>query len=721
MTSANLSLVNRIKMHRTYVGRTLWISLVLLPFFAVYFILGVIMMVSRAINYAAIYNQSAQELYHEKLLAVHRIVGFSQIGFILVIISAILFALQGFSYVFNMGQMDFFLSQPTTRAQRIRKNYINAFTTFFAIYFLPLLISLVIAAVMGAVNSNIIAAALLETMRAVILFAAIYNVSVLSVLLTGSLPIAILLTATFLAVPVVISGEIELYKSIFFATYSYAEPFNVYLSPLFDRFGLFFKEGFGAYSGNYIASKSFIADNLKLIIPGEADTCLVAIIAFCLALIVSKLRKAEWAGKSIPLRPVRWCIKITVCVLSGLAGGLVVYALYSAVWNSRLYFMMVAVMVLVTIFVGCMAEVIFESSIKRFFKGFPQTVMALAIVVLVFIIYRGDLLGFDSFVPAPEKISSCAILNSEKTFQRYNSGYLVNDFSAKDYMHLTDTQSFVEIAKVGMKTQKERRKSEQMGNYDSLGYNMTILYRLKSGGEMYRSVTVPYDIVDDRLEKIISSDEYKEGSFECFHDDDMRELDKRAQNRILRYTTPVSVSETRDFSYAEFSDAYREDIKEAFDFSRIKNLMPIGSVEFEVSGSEYAYAGFDIYEGYENSIALLDKYGIYYGDVPGPDNIAQIRVTNYYPGYDLEETDQSEIPETVDSQSATYYDSKSVREILDGAVSTSFYNQWYNYNNNNSQYGIQITSKNNMGEYGGSYYTFIKGKVPQFVIEDTNK
>ena len=187
MTSANLSLVNRIKMHRTYVGRTLWISLVLLPFFAVYFILGVIMMVSRAINYAAIYNQSAQELDHEKLPAVHRIVGFSQIGFILVIISAILFALQGFSYVFNMGQMDFFLSQPTTRAQRIRKNYINAFTTFFAIYFLPLLISLVIAAVMGAVNSNIIAAALLETMRAVILFAAIYNVSVLSVLLRSFL------------------------------------------------------------------------------------------------------------------------------------------------------------------------------------------------------------------------------------------------------------------------------------------------------------------------------------------------------------------------------------------------------------------------------------------------------------------------------------------------------------------------------------------------------
>ena len=235
MTSANLSLGEKIKNRRTYLNRTLWTSLVVTPFYAAYFILGVIMMVSRSINYANVYHQTAEQLRMEKISAVANIVGIGSIAWILVVGTAIMFALQGFSYVFNISQMDFYLSQPTTRAQRIKRNYINAFGTFISIYVLTEAIALIIAAAMGAVNSNVLMAALIETLRAIILFFAFYNMTVLAVMLSGSLPIAILITFGFTFISVIIFGEISLFKGIFYSTFYSEEPFRVYLSPIYDR------------------------------------------------------------------------------------------------------------------------------------------------------------------------------------------------------------------------------------------------------------------------------------------------------------------------------------------------------------------------------------------------------------------------------------------------------------------------------------------------------
>ncbi|MBP3273642.1 MAG: hypothetical protein J6L93_01430, partial [Butyrivibrio sp.] len=65
----------KIKNRRTYLNRTLWTSLVVTPFYAAYFILGVIMMVSRSINYANVYHQTAEQLRMEKISAVANIVG----------------------------------------------------------------------------------------------------------------------------------------------------------------------------------------------------------------------------------------------------------------------------------------------------------------------------------------------------------------------------------------------------------------------------------------------------------------------------------------------------------------------------------------------------------------------------------------------------------------------------------------------------------------------
>ena len=198
MTSANLSFSEKLKNHRTYINRTLWTYLIALPILAAYMILGVIMMVSRSINYAAFYNQKPEVLQIEKYRAVTRILGMEQLGWLFVIGIAIMFAIQSFSYVFNQSQMDFYYSQPTTRRGRIYRNYRNSMSTFALMYVGLELIAVIIAAAMGAINGYSLLMILIETIRVFLVFFTFYNITFLAVMISGSLPIAIILTGCFI-------------------------------------------------------------------------------------------------------------------------------------------------------------------------------------------------------------------------------------------------------------------------------------------------------------------------------------------------------------------------------------------------------------------------------------------------------------------------------------------------------------------------------------------
>jgi ABC-2 type transport system permease protein len=721
MTSASLSLGDKFRNKKMYILRTLWGSLIALLFFAAYFILGVIMMVSRSINYAAIYHQSAEVLQREKLGAVAGIVGMHSGVWVLVMFTAIMFAIQGFSYVFSSSQIDFYLSQPTTRTQRIRKNYLNAHGTFLVIYVCCEAVALIVAAALGAVNGNVIMSALIETFRALILFFAFYNMTVLAVMLSGTLAIAILMTIGFTFVSIILSGEIMLFKSMFFATHSGSEPFKVLLSPLYDRFASLSDLLQDGDISSYLLSDNYISGCIKTIIPNEIDTLVVGVIAFIAVLVFSRFRKAEWAGTSIPLRPFRWFIKILVCVLVGLGSGFFVFELYESVWNSRLYVMMCVVMVLATVITGCIAEVILEGNIKRMFKGMAQTIMAIAIVVLVFVIYKGDLLGFDSFIPAADKVEDCAFINYNNSFSYYTGSFGGGSYgyNSEKYMSITNVEDFIDVAKVGMETQKEYTKQIQQGNYVDMGYQMSIVYRMKSGKEIYRQITIPYDGLEEQLDRLISSDEYKQGGFEIFHDDEVREMFARAENKTLRYSTPTESNDIRVFDYDAVSDAYRKDILENYRFLDIKEKMPIASLEVEINSDEYCYGNLEVYDTFTNTISLMRDYGIYSDSAVDLSDIKEIVVSNYYPGYDLNEIDVEDIEDVPDSQSYTYTDKADIQAILDASISTDYYNQWYNYNNNDSQYSIEV--KRDGETYTGAYYSFVKGKVPGFVAEDTNK
>mgnify|MGYP002855254592 CR=1 FL=1 len=189
MTSASSSFSNKIINHRNYITRNLWSAYLGGILLFLYQIVGVTTLISRTIDYAFDYKQTVLQLQHAKYNAVTRILGMEQPGWVIVVFIAVAFAFQGFSYVFHQREIDFYLSQPTTRAQRLKSKFLSAISVYLLIYVLSTLISLVVSAALGGVNSFVLINVLMEATRCLVLFLAVYFMSVLAVFLSGTLPI----------------------------------------------------------------------------------------------------------------------------------------------------------------------------------------------------------------------------------------------------------------------------------------------------------------------------------------------------------------------------------------------------------------------------------------------------------------------------------------------------------------------------------------------------
>ena len=642
-----------------------------------------------------------------------------------------MFAYQGFSYLFSQSKLDFYLSQPTTRNQRIRKNFANAIGTFTMMYVVVEVIALIIAACFGAVNGPVLFNVFVETIRTLITFVVVYSVTVLAMFLSGNMPTAILLTGFFAFIPAIISLELRELKDMFFATFIDRGDVKIFLSPFTDRVFSFmsgrdYMEGMN-YNQSYNAVFEFLKKNWLY----DLDTILVGIIAIVLIFVVSKARKVEHAGKSIIFRPFRWIVKITICVISGIVAIFLMNSIYFSKHNMRMYVLMCVIMVITAVIVGCVVEVLFDNNnIKSFNKGIAQTLMAVAVLLLIFVIHKGDLCGYDSYVPNTSSIESCAILDGNTLFNYYErSENVFSDYPEKN-MYITDVDSFVEMAKLGMATMKKNKAElDESGFYLNSGWNRTILYRLKNGNKVYREIIIPFDIDPELMDRLVTTDEYKKGNYCCFGDEKLRELDQTENKRLVEYTNGLDSRSTTKLSYSELSDAFQKDVLEHYSFSLCKNELPIGQIMYTSTSRNYATAQFDVYADYENTLELLEKYDIRVSEKIDVSQIEKITITNNYPGIDIEGKTEQELRDLgidlyeKDGVKVTYTDKKQIEQIVDSMFNFNFPGEWFNRENYLSpKYSIEINNgRTTYGGYGNGFYSFKPGEVPDFVIKDTDK
>lgn len=732
MTSANSSWVDKIKANKNIMSnKSLWSYVMVAPVMFIAFVVPMVLLFIRSHHFGIEHEQEAAQMLYEKQVVVMHTIGLGSMFYILIGALGIIYAFTKFSYLFSMSKLDFYLSLPTTSARRMQSAYFVAVTNFITIFLGVEVVAVLAALAFGALNAALIIAVLIQTVRMIIFFYTCFTITTLAILLCGTRIIALILTGIMLYFPFILGEEFHYLNRVFFSTASYMSENTAILSPCNDVKNLanniMYK--FEYYSIDKSFDISSVMSNYLHSIRYDIDMIVTAIIATALVVFVYKYRRAEHVGKTVIFRPVRWACKVLVCVITSLGGMVVLHSIFDVAWNRKLYLLLCIAMLAICVFTGSLIEICLDSDVKSFAKGKRQTFMAMAILLLIFFIYRGDLLGYDSYVPNASSVESASLYYNDfgyyyqrQFYHGFNSSIEWDTYSFKN-MKITDMDTFLPIAQKSMEC---ARKAD--GDYYKYGWEEKILYNLKDGRKVYRDVVIPYDIDPALMDKLTSSEEYIKGHVPCFADDFFNAEEISTGEASMNCSFPGGNTVTNDISVMEkFVEAYKQDVLEHYKFSYIKETSAIGEVDFE--NDPYTSYVMPVYKDFTRTIDVLAKNDLYKGNEYPVDKIQELMVTDDFPGYNFSEMSVEEQKEIYDKwcydgkdfgfNVETYTDKDKIKEIMENCILEDYIEWEYPFDKVDKKFTVSFDDK--YQDVFTYHYSFKKGSVPKFVYEDFNK
>ena len=579
MTSKNSSLVKRHGMQNLLIKRRLWAELLLLLVFVVAFIaipaLDIVQTRSWFLNDSEAYTQTyINNMY---MNTAESFFGYNGYSYALTFFAAALLGLESFAWLDSKKQVDFYMSQPVKLSGRFWGTSLNSLIIFVCIYAVTAAVGTGISIALG-VSASLIKIALAEFFRCIALFAAVYGIAVLSVMLTGNIIIAGLAFLTLSFYEMIVRNILDSLAGVYFKTYYYgnSDATNI-TSPL-------------AWY-NYF-------DDWRGILANIVFAAIVLLIAW----LVFRKRKNEDAGKAVLHKPVRVIVKILIAVLAGLVVAVSV-AYMGGIWVTAISAALAAFIM------SMIMEVIYNYNVKKCTKGLGWSVLTVVLAAGIVLVFAYDLTGYDSWIPETDDVIDAYIAYdaaSDALYDVTGYGYSAEDF-AKQNMHLTDVEAVNEILDIGEEFTRE-------DSFEEPSYWLIIGYRMNNGKVKARSVNVPCSADPELLSSVFSSEEFEKYTYPIYNDD--------VFTRNIEYMTIGYNFFGRDNNYiydgalyTQLREAYLQDM-EQFDYEFARVNAPIGFINVNCENEEdpvndYYYMSLPVYGQFDNTINILKQYGIY--------------------------------------------------------------------------------------------------------------
>lgn len=489
---------------------------------------------------------------------------------------AVFLAIQGFSWLMDRHQIDFYESQPMPRGRRFVHVIVNSYVLFAAAYLIAMLLGLVIVMLYGFGSDGLVLDALVEFVRVSALYFAAFAYGTVGMMLTGTIFTAILATGVLMYFEYACRSLAEIYASTYYSTWAGSGISFPYLTTL----------PVGVYENSAMNTQQVV------------HCFVLAAILLVLACLAYRLRRNEDAGRAVLFAPVRVVVKILLSALAGLMAGIVAE-------GSQISTGLILVwIVLFAVLCGCIMEIIYHADFRSFFRGAGWTAAGVGIAVLVFCIFRFDLAGYDRWIPSAEKVKDCAVYeNMSGAYMRCDEdgnplGYTEEKF-CNQYMHLTETESVLKLMRAG----EAYEAYSKNGGISSWGDELDVeelefCVRMKNGTEHYRVMRVPVDVegyaasgaeaeadsAEDvhisyaDMDAVFGTEQFREGYFQVYHDQYLQESNDGAELSYINIAELQTMKTSENLSlYQEFREAYLKDLTQ-FSFSFAREHHPIGAV-----------------------------------------------------------------------------------------------------------------------------------------------
>jgi hypothetical protein len=380
--------------------------------------------------------------------------------------------------------------------------------------------------------------------------------------------------------------------------------------------------------------------------------------------------------------------------------------------------------------IALLLEIIFRLDIKSAFGHKKQLVFNAACLAVVVIVFRYDVLGYNTYVPADSELVSCAVsienLMAVSPAKNVGVGRYTwyTYISAMDYrmesVKLQGNPSVMDLARKAASEQLTYQAEDTQQDYRSV----TLGYNLKNGKQIYRIYTI--DMADTQTQKLLADvfndSSYKTGTSPMLNDGWKKEFKKLYCSGSF---TNAVLDMTPEFQ-TKLLETYQEEYLQ-LDFDTVLDTYPVGSIS-PLTAEEYEadmkwgrgrpddrYDGSLIYPQFTKTIALLKENGFDVYEKIDMDEIAYIRVqyrkeTPVYNGADSYRT-----TEFVDV--GNVYNREQIEQMFECLVNPSYRWQVDAYTDLvEKEFDVTVYTKTN----DSSIYCnliFKKGMIPDFMYE----
>ena len=633
---------------------------------------------------------------------------------VLIISLAILIGMQGFAYLHNKKQVDFYHSQPVSRKRRFTVLWFDGVMIFVVTYLVNMFLGMLVAAAFGSMSGVIFTGAMKAFFLYFLLFLGIYHLAMIAILLTGNTLVSLLAMGLLLGYELAARAMAVVMASSFFVTYGSGEKnkiFDTVFSPIVNIYKYIILAGRQGRYYNY-EGKIYTYGNLVI------NLLLLAVAFWIVSFLLYQKRASESHGNSISFPKIKEVLRFALLLLFGsfctcavffVAGGSVVLALLGAVFSVALGHAVI--------------QLIYEVDFRAIRKKWLTAGISLITVVLVFLAFRYDWMGYDSHIPKQPKVESVYISLAAESFG--DSNYVMPDgtevyrwYQARN-MEITDLDAIYALLENRKLITKDTR------NYDKGYESIEIKFRMKNGKTQYRRLYLNYEENLNLLNQIYHMDAYQLANNQVMEEnfvDNYRIISATYNNGFGNVTAPI------DVDMHALVEAYKKDVENA-DYEEVYYNYPRAQISLlgvGIQKEEYRNAwNILIYDSYKNTIALLEKAGVDFYNVfdnAYEDRIQKIEVRQE--DYVTLLTSETELVSYSQAErTAIYTDPEVFGKILEKAVPST--NRWWSNKSrsNNEEYSVYIYTPN---PYNGSdFYEdevyFQKGDIPQFVLEDLEK
>ncbi len=722
MTSKNLFF----RLVRQDIKKRIWCPIVI---FITYFL---ILEVHMLMELDSIYKYAKDREYDLLHYIPDTLFGTKLITFSFIICAtAFMCALGGFSYLHSKPQVDIYHSMPVSRTKLFWVQYISGILQCFIPLVFHVLVCLAIAASRSLLNTQSIVNSICFVGTELFIFFMVYSAVIAAVCLTGNLIISILGAGALFSYSTLIALLKGALFEHFFHTYiSFGYEERLTVSPLGLIIRLKKQLPHNVEKGTFFSYNS-LWQSIMLI--------LIAVVIYtAAAFVLYRKRPSESAGKAIAFSKVEPILKTLIVLPAMLLSGLFFAELSGSYASSEQFRWFLFGAFLGFVIVCLLVEIAFRMDIRCALEHKKQFAFNAACAVLIVVIFRYDVLGYNTYVPLEKQMQSCAVSidglmeiappeSITRNWYRYSD---IKNYRLQT-MHIEKNPSVMKLirkaAKEGLhyksinyyigieESQEYKELVEQQKNYTSI----TVGYNLLNGSKVYRHYIV--DLSDTEtvqlISEIFSDYQYKLGSVPMLSAENFYqscpEIVCTSNFHEQRLRLNVEQQST-------LSEIYQKELLK-LTFEEAASTIPVGTICFltkeDIKYHNYynGYSLYDIYPQFTETIALIRKYGFDFNASLSVEEISEIRVRNYKIEAETEENF------TDDNDYAVYTQKDKMKAIIEQAVNDRLEDRSFSYIRRllNEEFGIEIVCTD--GQYLPYGYTFRVNHVPDFVEKDVGE